>query len=169
MPLKASLASAQGFLAGEEGATKEVYLTYRKLLYFIIRSLVENPDDADDLYQETFVQAISARKEIKDPKKLHYYLCATAKNLALNFIKKRDALVDYSDLLDFYGQDEHANGYLQDLNALLSDAENVVVTYRIAYGLSVDEVAKLTGFSKSKVNLLYSRSLKKLRKELGGK
>jgi RNA polymerase sigma-70 factor (ECF subfamily) len=158
-----SLASAQGFLRGEEGAIKEVYLAYRQLLYFIIASIVSNPEDAKDIYQETFVSALAHREDVKSPKDLKWYLVSTAKNLALNYVKKRDALIDPSDLLDYYGQEE-SNGYLEELNAFLKPKESVVVTLKIAYGFTNKEIARYLNVSERSVAALYREALIKLKK-----
>lgn len=166
--MNVSLTTAKEFIAGDAAATQEVYLAYRKLLYFVIVTIVGNEEDAKDVYQDVFLNLLSHRGAITDPKNLHSYLVAMAKNAAINYVKKRDSLVEYSSLLDFYGEEERHNSYLQDLNTFLSDRENIVVTYRLAYGFTIREVATLTNVSPRQINIIYSQAIHKLRRGLHG-
>lgn len=161
-----SKATAQRFLEGDDRAIEEVYVTYRRLLYFIIISILKDPDDSEDVLQDVFSSLLTKRPAIK-PSKLQSYLCQSAKNTAINFAKKRDALIDYSDLLDVYGENDASNPYLQDLLSGLSDLENIVVVYKIVYDFSFREIASLTGLSRQHANNLYHQALKKMRKIYG--
>lgn len=86
--MKLSEHTAALFLQGDERATSEVYYALRELLYFIIASYLHNKKDIDDVYQEVFLEAFASRGEAKEPKKLQSYLCALAKNRAINAAKK---------------------------------------------------------------------------------
>jgi RNA polymerase sigma-70 factor (ECF subfamily) len=162
------LSTARGFLAGDVNATSEVYLSCRKLLYFIIRSIVANKDDADDIYQEVFANVLANRSAIKSPYNLERYLVRCAQNAALNFIKKRESLIDYSELMDAYGEDDHKNSYLQEFMPFLTDLENAVSVYKIEYGFSYREIATFTGVSRQTANNAYKSAVKKIKKNLGG-
>ena len=162
--MKVSTSVAKAFLRGEEEASQEVYQAYRKLLYFVIASIVGSKEDAEDVYQDTFVAVLTNRNQVKSPKDLEWYLLQTAKNLALNAVRKRDALIDYSSTLDLYGEEEKKNDYLQELNQFLNDRENIVVTLKIAYGFTNKEAGKILDVSEREVALIYHQALKKLRK-----
>jgi RNA polymerase sigma factor (sigma-70 family) len=167
--LEISITTAKAFLEGEGTAVQEVYETYRKLLYFIIVSIVKDKSDAEDLFQDVFVEVLSNKNASVKPAKLRNYLCECAKNKALNFIKKRNALVDYTDLMDIYEMDESDNPYLQNLLEGLTDLENVLVSYKIVYGFSYREIERLTGLKRQNANNIYRRAIHKLRKLYGDK
>lgn len=97
------------FIAGEEQATCEVYETYRKLLYFVIGTIVGNEEDTKDVFQETFAKILASRAKIKEPKNLQSFLLTSARNCAIDFVRKRNALVEYSCLLDIYGEEDRDN------------------------------------------------------------
>ena len=46
----------QGFYRGEEWASRLVFQTYRRLIYFAIRSVLPGKEDAEDAYLETFAR-----------------------------------------------------------------------------------------------------------------
>jgi RNA polymerase sigma-70 factor, ECF subfamily len=164
--LRIPLSTARGFIAGDEEAISEVYLSSRKLLYFIIRSIVANKDDADDVYQETFVRILASRAAIKSPKCLERYLTQCAKNAALNFVRERGVRIDACELMDAYGEEDHKNSYLQEFMPFLSDLENAVAVYKIEYGFSFREIAALTGVSRQTADSAYRDALRKIRKNL---
>ncbi len=164
LPLKVSY----GFVSGDEASIQEVYVAYRKLLFFIIVSIVKNEEDAKDLLQETFLKAIENRRSIANPKFLDSYLTATARNLALNFAQKKRPEVSYEDLEEVYGEEEKDNVYLQEMNAYLTDKENIVILYKIEYGYSFRAIAALTGIPVSTVALRYKAALAKAKAHYGG-
>lgn len=158
-----SLGVAKKFIEGEPSAIQTVYLSYRKLLFFIIVSIVKNESDANDVYQDVFTELLQKPNAIQDPKNLHSYLINSAKNAAINFVKKRDALIDYQSLLDFYANEEQDNPYLQEVTEGLPSLEAVVVIYHLNYGFSFVEIAKITNLSRQTVSSYYHKGIKDLR------
>jgi RNA polymerase sigma-70 factor, ECF subfamily len=165
--VEVNLSTAKAFLSGDSAATSAVYLAYRRLLYFIIVSVVKNQEDADDVFDDVFTHLLQEPPKLQDPRKLQSYLCETARHSAINFAKKRDALIDYSDLMDVYGADEKDNGYLQSLLEGLSDLEAIVFTYKIVYGFSYREISALTGVPRQSLNRLYHEAITKARRLYG--
>lgn len=157
---------AKRFLEGDDRAFEEVYNSSRRLLYFIIISILKDPSESEDVLQEVFANIVAKRPTVK-ASKLQSYLCQSAKNAAINAAKRRDSLIDYSDLLDVYGEEDHDNTYLQNLLEGLSDRENIIVVYKIVYGFSFREIATLTGISRQSANTIYKNALKKMRKIYG--
>ena len=56
--VEVSLETAKAFLSGDRAATSEVYLAYRRLLYFIIVSVVKNQEDANDVFDDVFTHLL---------------------------------------------------------------------------------------------------------------
>lgn len=160
---------AQAFLKGDPKAVEQVYVAYRRLLYFVIVTIVKNEEDANDVFEELFVSFLSEKARPEDPQRLSSYLTQSAHNAAINFAKKRDALIDYSDLMDVYGEEEQDNSYLQSLLEGLSDLENIVFTYKIVYDFSFRDISALTGIPRMSVHRLYREALKKAHKLYGDK
>jgi RNA polymerase sigma-70 factor (ECF subfamily) len=168
LTLKVSERTARLFIEGNEAAIGLVYQSYKSLLYFIIVSIVKNNEDAQDVYQDVFAEVIRNRGNIKKPKDLHWYLVSSAKNKALNFVMKRDALVDYVSLMDLYSEDEKDNGFVQEVTAGLNDLEGIIFLYKYQYGFTFEEIARLTGLSRQTVAKYYKVGLGDIRKQYGG-
>lgn len=161
--MKVSRKVAALFLSGDEGARAEVYEAYRRILFFLIASLVNNPEDAKDLLSETFLKAMEHASHIHDPKALDSYLTQTALHLSYDFLAAKKEAVPYDSVEEILGEESHDNYYLQELNSLLSDRENLIVTLIVLYGYSLRESASLLGLSKSEVHLIYQGAMQKLK------
>lgn len=166
--MKVSEEVARRFANGDELAVQEVYETYRSLLFFIIVSIVKNEEDAKDLLQETFIKALANASKLVQMSAFERYLTLIAKNLALNFVRDHGQECPLGSLLEIYGEEDHSNSLLQEMNSCLSDRENVIVSYALVYGYSFREIALLTGVSKSQVHALYQGALKKMKAHYQG-
>lgn len=88
----------RAYLAGDVSAFDALALRHRARLTAYLRALVHNADDAEDLAMETFARLMAKRPGIRAGG-FRAYLYRTARNLALRFLRRRDAL-------DFLPEDE---------------------------------------------------------------
>ncbi len=65
-----------------------LYESYRGRVYRVILRLVQNPSDAEDLTQETFLKAQSSLPQVKHPESVASWLYRIATNTALDFLRK---------------------------------------------------------------------------------
>ena len=151
------------FIAKDEEAFNKVYVAYRKLLFFIIISIVKNETIAEDLLQDTFIKVYEAVGNLKDPSSFHSYITLTAKNLALNEIKKMRRVESLDPLLDIYGQEEQSFTLLDEIASYLSDIENTIVIYKIVHERGFQEISSLTDIPLSTVYQIYQKALKKIK------
>ncbi|MDY4936508.1 MAG: sigma-70 family RNA polymerase sigma factor [Candidatus Enteromonas sp.] len=160
--MNVSKLTATKFVQGDEKATNEVYLKYRSLLYFIISTYVNSKEDCEDVYQDLFVSVLENRNQIKDPSKLHSYLCISAKNKAINYAKAKNT--SSNELLDenLVGEKDHTR--LEDLLSFdLTHDERVVIGYRLCFGFSFKEISELTSVPVITLKTRYARAIKKTR------
>jgi RNA polymerase sigma factor (sigma-70 family) len=167
--VKVSRATVRLFIAGGEEAIQEVYLSYRSLVFFIIVSIVKNEEDAKDLYQDTFVEAIAKAKTLNNIDDFQQFLTTIARNKALNFVKEKNHLTEIGSLLDLYGEEESHNSLLLEMHDYLSDLENIMVTYHIVYGYGFRDIAELTGIPRSSCSHYYQIALSKIKTHIGGR
>ena len=161
-----SKATALGFIAGKEKAIEKVYLEYKNLMYFVIASYIPSKSDCDDILADAFLKAMEHKGEIKDPDNLKSFLASTARNEALNFIKKSRALPASPTIEELYGEEDRDNDVLSLLEPLLSSKETIVVYLKAVFSYTYEEIAESTGMSVSTVRRLYASGKEKLRKGL---
>ena len=154
------------FILGDKAAIEKVYLEYKNLMYFVIANYIDNQDDCDDVLSDSFLKAVEHSKDIKDPSKLKSFLCAIAKNEALNFLKKTSKEIP-SDIIDeMYGLEDRTNTLLNTIEPLLTNKETIVVYYRLGFSYSWKEVEEETHIPESTARRIYKGAMDKLRKEL---
>ena len=70
-------------------AFRKLLQLYQKPLYYHIRNMVLNHDDADDVLQNTFFKVFSNLKNFKGDSKLYSWMYRIATNEAITFIQQR--------------------------------------------------------------------------------
>lgn len=154
--------TAKLFLQGEEEATAIVYKSYRALLYFIIATYVDQKDDIDDVYQNVFMKILEKRSEVKDASSLHSYLCAMAKNEAIDFAKKRSR-EQSSDLLEDICVSKQESQLDYFLPYDLTKEEKKIIGYRLTFGLSWKEISGMLGIPSATAKYRYVQAIKKIK------
>ena len=86
---------AQAAQKGDQQAFESLVEKYKNAVYAVILPKVKNFHQAEDLAQETFVQAYKSLPSMKEPEKVGFWLCGIARNVTSKWLtrKKRD---DYS-------------------------------------------------------------------------
>ena len=79
---------------------EEIYVTYGKLVYFKIMQYVSNKLDVEELTQDVFVSFYNNLK-CTDILDIKYYLVTSAKNKAVDFIKKKKVVLQSDDRVIF--------------------------------------------------------------------
>jgi RNA polymerase sigma factor (sigma-70 family) len=160
--LKIPYATAKAFCAGESNAIEEVYVQERKLLYFVIRSIVIDEEDANDVYQSLFEHILEHPQQIKKPEALESYLLLMAKGEAIDFVRKATRSVPSADLDALYGENEK-NPYLESYYPCLTAKENAVVVLHLEGDLPFRKIAALAKMSPQSALNAYRSALKKLK------
>lgn len=73
----------------KEQAFKQLVSEYKERLYWHIRKIVLNHDDADDVLQNTFIKVFRNIDKFKGDSKLYTWLYRIATNESITFINKR--------------------------------------------------------------------------------
>lgn len=76
--------------ATREAAYRELVQSYQRPLYFHIRDMVKDHQDADDVLQNTFIKVFRSLSGFKNESRLYTWIYRIATNEALSFISARD-------------------------------------------------------------------------------
>ncbi len=76
----------------ENKAFKILMQKYQERMYYSIRRMIQNHDDADDVLQNAFIKAWTALKNFREDSSLYTWLYRIAINETLNFIEKSKRL-----------------------------------------------------------------------------
>jgi RNA polymerase sigma factor (sigma-70 family) len=153
-------------VAGEPEGLAAAYDKYAGDLYGYCRSLLQEPDDAADAVQDTFVIAASKLAGLRDPERLRAWLFSVARNECLRRLKSRRASTPLHDApeqpdesVDVGAQAERAETVALVRAAVggLNDGERDVIN-QLWHGLEVSEVAAVLGVSRNHAYALFSRA-----------
>lgn len=79
-----------------DAQTRFIQQNLRRVFLLIYR-IVGNPDDAQDLTQETFIKALQRQGQLKDLEKSAHWLSRIASNTAIDFLR-RNKKYSFSDI-----------------------------------------------------------------------
>ncbi len=146
----------------------EIYITYGKLVYFKISQYVNNKLDVEELTQDVFVNFYNnvVNNEIHDIK---YYLLVSAKNKAIDFLKKKKELLILDDKIIFETEEDITSNIeyeelINKMKIFLSDLDIEIIIKHNINGDSFKQLAKEYKKPLNTILSIYHRALKKFKK-----
>lgn len=150
---------------------------YQQKVYWHIRKLVIDHDDANDIVQNTFIKAWNGLPSFREDSRLYTWIYRIATNEALTFLKKKRTrfflpLVDVEgELSNSLEADAYFNGDAAELKfqqAILSLPEKQRVVFNMKYyeELSYEEISEILGTSVGALKASYHYASKKIEKFL---
>lgn len=147
--------------------------TYQKPLYFHIRNIVLNHDDADDVLQNTFIKIFQNLKNFKGESKLFSWMYRIATNESLTFIKQKAQKFKISTeelntkaienlTADVYFDGDEIQIKLQKAIALLPTKQQLVFKMKYFEELKYEEIAAILETSVGALKASYHHASKKI-------
>jgi RNA polymerase sigma-70 factor (ECF subfamily) len=146
-------------------------------LYWHIRRIVVIHDDADDVLQNTFINAWKNIGAFRNESSLLTWLWSIATNEALTLIRKREknSGVSLDDLDSFFGQSVEGSTYfdgeeaavkLQNAILKLPGKQRIVFNMKYFDDMSYEEMSKVLGTSVGALKASYHHAVKKIEQYL---
>ena len=161
--------------AGDPLGLAAAYDKYAGPLFGYCQTLLEEPADAADAVQDTFVIAASKLSTLRDPERLRAWLFAVARNECLHRLKSRrvtaplaiaaDRADDSADV-SYEAERAEARELIRAAIGGLNAGERDVIN-QLWHGLEVPEVAAVLGISRNHVYSLFSRARDQLEASVG--
>jgi len=157
----------------QSNAFKVLVDTYKQRLYWQIRSIVLNHDDADDVLQNTFIKVFRNIEGFKGDSQLFSWMYRIATNEALTFIKqkaKKQGLTDsdYQEQVvanlkaDVYFEGDEIQLQLQKAIATLPEKQKLVFNMKYFQELKYEEISEILETSVGGLKASYHLAVKKL-------
>lgn len=169
---------------GDGRAFEQIVLQTERAVYNLALSIVKKKEDAEDVTQETYLRLWRAASELKLESSLKLYILRTARNLALDLIRKNskrneidtvilDADGEFEiDIADESPDSRPDESYLrkiekevvrQSIEELPSAAREIIVLRDIE-GLSYTEIAEMLGLTEGTLKSKLFRARERLQK-----
>lgn len=148
---------------------------YQEDVYWLIRRMVVNHDDADDLTQETFLKIWKNLSQFRGDSSLFTWIYRIATNEALIFLRKKKLNRLFSlDLARnnlslsvqntaFYHGDEIQTRF-QNAVMSLPDKQRLVFNMKYYDEITFEEMSEITGTSAGALKASYHHAVKKIQK-----
>ncbi|WP_149303392.1 RNA polymerase sigma factor [Pareuzebyella sediminis] len=157
-----------------EAAAFEILVdTYKERLYWHIRRIVLNHDDADDVLQNTFIKVFNNISKFKGESKLYSWMYRIATNEALTFLKKASKRMSISDgelqdrlignlEADPYFEGDEIQLQLQKAIATLPEKQKLVFNMKYFEEFKYEEISEILGTSVGALKASYHLAIKKI-------
>jgi len=154
---------------GDPAALAAAVGRYQHRLYRYLIRLVRDPAAADDLFQQTWLQAVRQIRRYDPARSFDTWLFAIAHNVAIDLLRRRpgESLEDYAapepDALDLVLAGERAAQLAAAMDALPA-LYREVITLRFEEGMKLEEIAVVIHAPLSTVKSRVQRGLERLRR-----
>lgn len=158
-------------LTRKEGFSALVH-QYSEQLYWKVRHIVLNHDDADDVLQNTFLKAWRSLETFQGKSSLSTWLYRIAINEALDFVRKQknNELVSADDdssianrlMADDYFDGDMMQARLREAVAKLPDVQRTVFNLRYYDEMKYSEMSVMLSTSEGALKASYHLAVKKI-------
>ena len=166
------------FIEGNENAFNYIVLKYQKKVYRIIRRIVLNHDDTNDILQEVFIKLYNSMSEYRRESRFFTYLYRIAVNHSLNHIRKAKKNKAYivqinDDIHDLSSTNPGIEEELEKKEKIkivekalksLPEKQRLVFILRFYDNLSYEEIGEILNISKGGLKANYFHAVKKIQK-----
>jgi RNA polymerase sigma factor (sigma-70 family) len=146
---------------------------YQKRVYWHIRKMVIDHDDADDLTQEVFIKIHKYIGNFREDSQLYTWIYRIATNECLSFLERKkrrfflpigDVAAELTGKLD---QSEHITGdeiqiKLQKALLKLPDKQRLVFNMKYFDDMSYEEISEITNTTVGALKASYHHAVKKI-------
>jgi len=154
-------------------AFQKLLSDYQRPLYYHIRSIVLNHDDADDVLQNTFVKVFRHLSGFKGDSKLFSWIYRIATNESLSFLSqkaKRNGITSealQTRLVDNIKADTWFDGdeiqlKLQKAVAALPEKQQLVFKMKYFQEMKYEEISEILGTTTGGLKASYHHAVKKI-------
>lgn len=158
-------------------AFRELLRLYQERLYWQIRNIVKNHEDADDVLQNTFIKIFRNIEKFKGDSQLFSWMYRIATNESLTFLKKRAREMQISSeelqqqIIDNLETDVYFEGdkiqlKLQRAIATLPEKQQQVFNMKYFQELKYKEISDILGTSEGALKASYHIATKKVEEYL---
>jgi RNA polymerase sigma-70 factor, ECF subfamily len=154
-------------------AFSELVKKYQERIYWHVRRIVIDHEDADDVVQEIFIKIYKNLEKFREASQLFTWMYRIATNESLTFIKKKQRQYMQSiddvqhELVEKIQNGPYIDGNeiqrrLQEALLTLPDKQRLVFNMKYFENLKYDQIAEITGTSVGALKASYHLAVKKI-------
>ena len=161
----------------KEKAFKKLVQEYKERLYWHIRKIVLDHEDANDVIQNTFIKIHLNIDKFKGDSSLFTWMYRIATNESINFINSKSSKMGLQNQewieskaeglkADSYFDGDEASLILQKLVAKLPEKQRIVFNMKYFDGMSYQTISEILGTSEGALKASYYHAVQKIKTKL---
>ncbi len=166
------------FQEGNEQSFNQLVIRYQEKIYWIVRRMIPDHDEADDVVQNVFIKAYHSLRGFKGESSFYTWIYRIAINLSLNEIRRKKFRRTLSIDDDLHQVSSDEAGALEQMESaertrrieraieLLPEKQKKVFLLRYYEELPYDEIAKILKTSVGGLKANYFHAVKKIGQHL---
>lgn len=166
------------FVGGNQNAFNLIVRKYQKKVYWVIRKMVLDHDDADDITQEVFLKLYRSVNEFRGESKFFTYVYKIAINYSLNHLNKTKKTLNRKVDIDEMNlksdgktaademESSERTKLLEEAISSLPEQQRAVFNMRYYDNLSYEEISKILNKTTGGLKANYFHAIKKIEKFL---
>ncbi len=160
---------------GDGKAQYELYHLYARQMFNVCMRIVNNTTDAEDILQDSFVEAFRLIHEFRGDSSFGAWLKKIVVNRSINNLKKRrltlfeqvpDTELIYEEV-DYDGETQHEVKKVHSAMMGLPPGYRLVLSLYLLEGYDHAEIAQILNITESTSKSQYNRAKAKLKEQLG--
>lgn len=167
------LISAFRIPQSRDTAFRDIIFKYQRKIYYQIRRIVIDHDDANDVVQNVFIKAWKGLDGFNEESRLSTWLYRIAYNESINFIKSKKASLfvssdEFEHVLDDHTTDtsgftgEQIEQKLQKALQTLPEKQRLVFNMKYFSSMKYEEMSEVLGTSVGALKASYHHAVKKI-------
>ena len=166
-------------LEGDTSSYSYLVEKYKDMAYTVALKIVRNAEDAEEVAQDSFIKAFQQLRTFQGKSKFSTWLYTIVYRTAISKTRKKKIEVTAIDeyVIDNYSTDtsfsqieelkyEEQQKYIKAAIDRLPELDALLVTLFYMNDNSLDEIEKITGYTKTNIKVRLFRARKKLYKSL---
>jgi len=149
-----------GLLKKDEKTFNIFYKQYKNLCYYVIYDIVKDKMNAEELLQDSFIDAYTKIKNF-DGKNFKAWFLKIAKNNALDFYRKKNNLVINEEILLNEKSFDTDDALITDLKSVLNKDEFLVLMLCSVYNMKQKDIAAYMDKPEGTISWLYKEAKRK--------
>ena len=157
-------------IQGDREAFEMIIRTHSGTLFAIAYGILQSREEAEDVVQDSLVEAWKTRWRVRDPEKFPAWLCMIARHRAHDVFRKRRTVSRFDEAIeatdpespDTTALDQHLHAALADLPEL----HRAALTLRYFEEMDYHTIENTLGMTNGALRGILGRALASLRKQL---
>jgi RNA polymerase sigma-70 factor (ECF subfamily) len=168
---------------GNEDAFRELVKAFSDRIYNTVLGIVRNPQDAEDIAQDVFIQVYRSVNSFEENSALSTWIYRIAVNRSLDFLRTKKRQKRFAFITHIFGNNHESERTAIEFHhpgAALDQKENAAMLFNAikklpekqqaafilnkTEGLSYNEIAAIMGLTEAAVDALLQRAKQNLRK-----